>query len=207
LLRALETGEIQRIGGRSIQMVDVRIIAATNRRLAEEVAKGRFREDLYYRLNVITLALPPLRKRTEDIPLLARHFLHEYAQENEKALREISPRAMETLMDYHWPGNVRELENAIERAVVLSTGEVLDVDMLPGPVRQPASMASPPVAAPANGIPFKEAVGAYERQLIVKALKAAGGVQKKAAELLQVKPTTLHEMMKRLNISAESLTA
>jgi len=207
LLRVIQEREFMRLGGVETIRVDVRIIAATNAELEALVADGRFREDLYYRLNVITLALPPLRKRTEDIPLLARHFLHEYAQENEKALREISPRAMETLMDYHWPGNVRELENAIERAVVLSAGEVLDVDMLPGPVRQPATMAAPPVAAPANGIPFKEAVGAYERQLIVKALKAAGGVQKKAAELLQVKPTTLHEMMKRLNISAESLTA
>jgi two-component system response regulator PilR (NtrC family) len=207
LLRVIQEREFMRLGGVETIHVDVRIIAATNAELETLVADGRFREDLYYRLNVITLALPPLRKRTEDIPLLARHFLHEYAQENEKALREISPRAMETLMDYHWPGNVRELENAIERAVVLSTGEVLDVDMLPGPDPPPATRAAPPGAAPANGIPFKEAVGAYERQLIVKALKAAGGVQKKAAELLQVKPTTLHEMMKRLNISAESLTA
>ncbi len=194
-----------RLGGVETIRVDVRIIAATNADLEGLVADGRFREDLYYRLNVITIALPPLRKRTEDIPLLARHFLHEYAQENEKALREISARAMETLMDYHWPGNVRELENAIERAVVLSTGEVLDVDLLPASVRQPGSVSAPPTAAPANGIPFKDAVGAYERQLIIKALKAAGGVQKRAAELLQVKPTTLHEMMKRLNISAESL--
>jgi two-component system response regulator PilR (NtrC family) len=205
LLRVIQEREFMRLGGVETIRVDVRIIAATNADLDGLVADGRFREDLYYRLNVITLALPPLRKRTEDIPLLARHFLQEYAQENEKQLREISARAMETLMDYHWPGNVRELENAIERAVVLSTGEVLDVDLLPASVRQPGSLSAPPATTPANGIPFKEAVGSYERQLIIKALKAAGGVQKKAAELLQVKPTTLHEMMKRLNVSAESL--
>ena len=206
LLRVIQEREFMRLGGLETIRVDVRIIAATNAELETLVAEGRFREDLYYRLNVITIALPPLRKRTEDIPLLARHFLHEYSQENEKSIREFTARAMETLMDYHWPGNVRELENAIERAVVLSTGEVLDVEMLPASVRQPATISPPPASASANGIPFKEAVGAYERQLIIKALKAAGGVQKRAAELLQVKPTTLHEMMKRLNISADSLS-
>ncbi len=206
LLRVIQEREFMRLGGVETIRVDVRIIAATNADLDSLVETGSFREDLYYRLNVITLALPPLRKRTEDIPLLARHFLQRYGDENEKPLREIAPRAMEVLLDYHWPGNVRELENAIERAVVLSTGEVLDVDLLPLAVRQPGSFSVPPAALPANGIPFKEAVGNYERQLIVKALKAAGGVQKRAAELLQVKPTTLHEMMKRLNISSESLS-
>jgi len=205
LLRVIQEKEFMRLGGVDTVKVDVRLIAATNADLDGLVASGAFREDLYYRLNVITLNLPPLRKRTEDIPLLARHFLGYYAAENEKRLREISPRAMEVLMDYHWPGNVRELENAVERAVVLSTGEVLDVDLLPLAVRQPGAFSLPPTALPANGVSFKEAVSSYERQLIVKALKAAGGVQKRAAELLQVKPTTLHEMMKRLNISAEGL--
>jgi two-component system response regulator PilR (NtrC family) len=207
LLRVIQEKEFMRLGGVDTVKVDVRLIAATNADLDALVGSGAFREDLYYRLNVITLNLPPLRKRTEDIPLLARHFLAYYAAENEKPLHEISPRAMEVLMDYHWPGNVRELENAVERAVVLSTGEVLDVDLLPLAVRQPGSFSLPPTALPANGVSFKEAVSAYERQLIVKALKAAGGVQKRAAELLQVKPTTLHEMMKRLNISAEGLAS
>jgi two-component system response regulator PilR (NtrC family) len=114
---------------------------------------------------------------------------------------------MEVLLDYHWPGNVRELENVIERAVVLSTGEVLDVDLLPSSVRQPESVTLPPPVLPPNGIPFKDVVSEYERQIIIKALQACGGVQKRAAELLQVKPTTLHEMMKRLNISSESLVS
>jgi len=205
LLRVIQERELMRLGGVETIKVDVRIIAATNAELEALVRTGHFREDLYYRLNVITIALPPLRKRSEDIPLIARHFLMRFAAENEKPLREISPRAMELLIDYHWPGNVRELENALERAVVLSSGDVLDVDLLPMSVRQPAAAAAPAAALPTNGIAFKEAVSAYERQLIIKALKAAGGVQKRAAELLQVKPTTLHEMMKRLSISAEGL--
>lgn len=208
LLRVIQEREFMRVGGLETIRVDVRIIAATNADLESLVESGGFREDLYYRLNVITITLPPLRKRSEDIPLLVRHFLSHYAEENEKPLRDIAARAMELLMDYHWPGNVRELENVIERAVVLSTGSELDVDLLPSTVRQPGTFSLPAAVLSANGgVPFKEAVGAYERQLIIKALKSAGGVQKRAAELLQVKPTTLHEMMKRLNISADSLVS
>jgi DNA-binding NtrC family response regulator len=206
LLRVIQEKEFMRLGGIETLRADVRIIAATNADLEGSVHQGQFREDLYYRLNVITLQLPPLRKRSEDIPLLAQHFLAQYARENEKELREISPRAMELLLDYHWPGNVRELENVIERAVVLSTGALLDVDLLPASVRQPETvMLLPPSALLPSGIPFRDAVTEYERALIIRALQAAGGVQKRAAELLQVKPTTLHEMMKRLNISSESL--
>ena len=131
LLRVIQEREFMRLGGVETVKVDVRIIAATNADLDGAVASGAFREDLYYRLNVITINLPPLRKRTEDVPLLAQHFLAYYARENEKPIRDISPRAMELLLDYHWPGNVRELENVVERAVVLSTGELLDVDLLP----------------------------------------------------------------------------
>jgi two-component system response regulator PilR (NtrC family) len=207
LLRVIQEREFMRLGGVETIKVDVRIVAATNADLDSMVQQGSFREDLFYRMNVITLTLPPLRKRTEDIPLLAQHFLGHYARENEKALREISPQAMEALLDYHWPGNVRELENVIERAVVLSTGESLGVDLLSPSVRHPESAGLPPPALPANGVAFKDAVSEYERQIIIKALQASGGVQKRAAELLQVKPTTLHEMMKRLNISSESLVA
>jgi DNA-binding NtrC family response regulator len=207
LLRVIQEREFMRLGGLETIRVDVRIIAATNADLDSTVQQGGFREDLYYRLNVITVTLPPLRKRTEDIPLLAQHFLAHYARENEKAIREISPRAMELLLDYHWPGNVRELENAIERAVVLSTGAVLTEDLLPVSVRQRGESTAGllPPTLPANGISFKDAVSEYERQIIIRALQSCGGVQKRAAELLQVKPTTLHEMMKRLNISSESL--
>ena len=205
LLRVIQEREFMRLGGLEIIRVDVRIIAATNADLEAAVQQGQFREDLFYRLNVITVNLPPLRKRTEDVPLLAQHFLSHYARENEKAIRAISPRAMELLLDYHWPGNVRELENAIERAVVLSTGEVLTEELLPSSVRQRESAGLLPPTLPSNGISFKDAVSEYERQIIIRALQSCGGVQKRAAELLQVKPTTLHEMMKRLNISSESL--
>jgi len=210
LLRVIQEREFMRLGGLDTIKVDVRIIAATNADLEHAVQQGQFREDLFYRLAVISVTLPPLRRRSEDIPLLAQHFLAHYARENEKALREISPRAMEMLIDYPWPGNVRELENAIERAVVLSTGEVLTELLLPASVRQRGESPTngggllPPML-PTNGISFKDAVSQYERQIIIRALQSCGGVQKRAAELLQVKPTTLHEMMKRLNISSESL--
>jgi DNA-binding NtrC family response regulator len=203
LLRVIQEKEFMRLGGVETLKTDVRIIAATNAHIEELVHEGGFREDLYYRLNVITVELPPLRQRTEDIPLLVRTFLTKYAEENDKELEEVSSAAMELLLDYQWPGNVRELENVIERAVVLSSGSTLDVDLLPPSVREPDSLPAPSTSLPSNGVPFKEAVSSYERQLIVKALEAAGGVQKAAAELLQVKPTTLHEMMKRLEISVD----
>jgi len=206
LLRVIQEREFMRLGGVEVIKADVRIIAATNADLEEEVAAASFREDLYYRLNVITIHLPPLRKRSEDIPLLINHFLSRYAEENDKPIHQVSPGAMALLLDYHWPGNVRELENVVERAVVLSTGELLDDDLLPLSVRQPAPLAPPPASLPDNGLSMKEVVNDYERQLIVRALQASAGVQKKAAELLQVKPTTLHEMMKRLSISVESVT-
>ncbi len=208
LLRVIQEREFMRLGGVETIKVDVRIVAATNADLEELVQSGGFREDLYYRLNVITIHLPPLRKRTEDIPLLARHFLQMYAAENGKPIREILAPAMRMLMDYRWPGNVRELENAIERAVVLSTGDVVDVELLPPSLKgEDSPIAAVPTPHPAPGTSFWDAVNAYERQLIVKALQAAGGVQKRAAELLQVKPTTLHEMMKRLSVSAETLNS
>jgi two-component system response regulator PilR (NtrC family) len=208
LLRVIQEREFMRLGGVETIRVDVRLIAATNSKLEELVHQGLFREDLYYRLNVITISLPPLRDRSEDIPLLARHFLALYCAENDKPIREITPQAMHLLMDYRWPGNVRELENVIERAVVLSSADRLDVDLLPPAVRGGSEAPPPalPVPQGTDGASFWDSVSAYERQLIVRALHAAGGVQKRAAELLQVKPTTLHEMMKRLNISAETQT-
>jgi two-component system response regulator PilR (NtrC family) len=203
LLRVIQEKEFMRLGGVETLKADVRIIAATNADIETTVKEGRFREDLYYRLNVITIHLPPLRERPEDIPLLVRHFLTIYATENEKPVEEVSPQAMELLLDYDWPGNVRELENVIERAVVLSRGGSIDVDLLPPGVRQPAPSSPPAPNLPEGGVSFKEAISTYERQLIVEALQASGGVQKRAAELLSVKPTTLHEMMKRLKVTNE----
>ncbi|HVS66572.1 MAG TPA: sigma-54 dependent transcriptional regulator [Thermoanaerobaculia bacterium] len=207
LLRVIQEKEFMRLGGVETLKADTRIIAATNADLQELIEKAEFREDLYYRLNVITINLPPLRKRTEDIPLIAQHFITKYAEENDKQIDGIAPSAMELLIDYYWPGNMRELENVIERAVVLSAQGEIDIDLLPLTIRQPHQMSMVPSSLPANGMSLKEAVSGYERQLIIRALQATGGVQKRAAEMLKVKPTTLHEMMKRLNVSAESLAS
>ena len=205
LLRVIQEKEFMPLGGVETHKADARVIAATNADLERMVQDQTFREDLYYRLNVINIQLPPLRQRIEDIPLLARHFLQFYAQENEKEIESIDSHAMELLMDHRWPGNVRELENVIERATVLSTGPVLDVDLLPPSVREPKAVELPAPELPTNGLPFKEAVSTYERQLIIHALRRENGVQKRAAERLKVKPTTLHEMMKRLKITTEGL--
>ncbi|MFQ5349011.1 MAG: sigma-54-dependent transcriptional regulator [Thermoanaerobaculia bacterium] len=207
LLRVIQEKEFMPLGGVDTRKADVRIIAATNADLTENVQAGAFREDLFYRLNVITIDLPPLRKRNEDIPLLVQHFLRKYAHENEKEIESVSAAAMELLLDYSWPGNVRELENVIERAVVLSTEEELGVDLLAPGVRQPGGLFPASSSVPLNGVSFNDAVGGYKRQLIIKALEATGGVQKAAAKLLQLKPTTLHEMMKRLDISVDRIAS
>ncbi len=207
LLRVIQEKEFMRLGGVETLKADARVIAATNADLEAEVARGNFREDLYYRLNVITIALPPLRARTEDIPLLAQHFLGRYGRENEKPLRGIEPEAMSRLLDYAWPGNVRELENVIERAVVLATGEAVDLELLPPAVRRNDGLSLATPTAPGDDVSLKAAVTEFERQLIVRALRQSRGVQKHAAEMLKVKPTTLHEMIKRLNISVESLAS
>ena len=207
LLRVIQEKEFMPLGGVDTRKADVRIVAATNADLTEGVQGGTFREDLFYRLNVITVDLPPLRKRNEDIPLLVEHFLRKYAHENEKPIERVSPAAMELLLDYSWPGNVRELENVIERAVVLSTEEELGVDLLAPGVRQPGGLFPATSSVPLNGVSFNDAVGGYKRQLIIKALEATGGVQKAAAKLLQLKPTTLHEMMKRLDISVDRIAS
>jgi two-component system response regulator PilR (NtrC family) len=167
LLRVIQEKEFMRLGGIETQKADVRIVAATNADLETEVSRGGFREDLYYRLNVIKVSLPPLRARTEDIPLLANHFLARYSRENEKEIHRISPEAMSQLMDYNWPGNVRELENVIERAVVLSSGEELGVALLPTGVREREGLVPHFSAIPDGDVSLKEAVTEFERQLIV----------------------------------------
>jgi two-component system response regulator PilR (NtrC family) len=200
LLRVMQEREFMRLGGMETIKVDVRIIAATNVDLKQAVEDGRFREDLYYRLHVIAIHLPPLRDRKDDIPLLAQHFLQKYAEENERPVLEIGPDTIDLLMDYDWPGNVRELENVIERGVVLTPGRVLSPAMIPEHVRRAPRAIMPSVVLPPEGISLKDVTAAYERQWIESALEAAGGVQKRAAELLHIKPTTLNEMIKRYDI-------
>ncbi len=200
LLRVIQEREFMRLGGVETIKVDVRIIAATNVDLKRMMEEGRFREDLYYRLHVITVQLPPLRERKDDIPLLVQHFLEKYGEENQKTNLELTPEALDMLMDYDWPGNVRELENVIERAVVLSTGSRIDVDLIPDHVRSSRRFQMPQFVVPPEGISFRDVITDFEKRLIESTLEAAGGVQKKAAELLHIKPTTLNEMIKRHDI-------
>jgi len=207
LLRVIQEKEFMRLGSVDTIKVDARIIAATNADLHKLMADSRFREDLYYRLNVITIQLPPLRRRREDIPLLVQHFLQKYSEENKRKVREVTPDAMRILMDTAWPGNVRELENTIERAVVLCTGDRITPELLPDYLRYPMRTDQPAMVVPADGISLKDAVSNYERTMILQSLELANGVQKRAAELLQVKPSTLNEMMKRLGIHAKSNAA
>ncbi len=200
LLRVIQEREFMRLGGMETIRVDARIIAATNCNLQEMVEDGHFREDLYYRLHVINIFLPPLRERKDDVPLLVHHFLAKYAEENNRKDLELMPEALDVLMDYHWPGNVRELENVIERAVVLSAGPRIGTELIPEHVRTPQGFQIPRFVVPPEGISFKDVVTNVEKRLIESTLEAAGGVQKRAAELLGIKPTTLNEMIKRYEI-------
>ena len=201
LLRVMQEREFMRLGGVETLKVDVRVIAATNVDLRRAVEEGRFREDLYYRLNVIAIQLPPLRQRKEDIPALAQHFVDKYSQENGKAVEAVTPEALQVLMDYDWPGNVRELENVIERGVVLSTGPYIGPELVPDQVRtSPGFFHIPPVSVPPEGINLREVIAGFERRIIESTLEATGGVQKDAARLLGLKPTTLNEMIKRHGI-------
>jgi DNA-binding NtrC family response regulator len=200
LLRVMQEREFMRLGGMETIKVDVRIIAATNCDLRQLMDEGRFREDLYYRLHVINIYLPPLRERKEDIPLLAQSFLEKYGQENNKTGLELTPAALDLMMEYDWPGNVRELENVIERAVVLTSGTRIGADLVPEHVRKTPNFQIPQFVIPPEGISFKHVTTDFEKRLIESTLEAAGGVQKRAAEMLQIKPTTLNEMIKRYDI-------
>ena len=215
LLRVIQEREFMRLGGTETIKVDVRILAASNEDLLKLVREGRFREDLYHRLNVISLQLPPLRERKEDVPLLVERFLEQFCRENDKPPRLFSHAAMRLLMDYEWPGNVRELENAVERAVVLSTQEWLDVDLLPESVRTREIVKGvrlqlaeflPPMpgevgsrgSAPAPSL--FEILEEVERRIIVDMLERTNWNQTEAAERFQVPLSTLNQKIKRLGI-------
>src|SRR5687767_2204892 len=197
LLRALQEREFERIGDNQTIKVDVRVIAATNSELTRMVAEGSFREDLYYRLNVIPIHLPPLRDRRDDIPVLAQHFLEKFAP---GAQIQISQVAMRVLMAYPWPGNVRQLENAVERAVTLGSGrKEIDVVDLPPEIQDvPQPMSTPFVEFPEEGLDLPAYLTSIERDLIQRSLERTGGNRNRAAELLRIKRTTLVEKLKRL---------
>jgi len=209
LLRVIQEKEFMPLGSGEVIRVDVRILAATNSDLYKLVQEGRFREDLYYRLNVINIALPPLRERREDIPLLIEHFFNKYCQENDKfldsegrSILRFDAEAMQILMDYSWPGNVRELENVVERAVVLATQPVVTADVLPDYLLQQAGMRIRRDAGgrlPPDASLF-EMVADYERRVIIEYLEKANWSQTQAAEMLRIPLSTLNQKIKRLQI-------
>jgi two-component system response regulator HydG len=202
LLRVIQEREFMRLGSVETVKVDVRLIAATNADLKRLVGERAFREDLYYRINVISIALPPLRSKPDDIPLLTQYFLDKYGAENARENLEISDEALELLKRHSWPGNVRELENAIERAVVLAppSGKI-DAELIREYI-EPSSrdLPTPSISVPPEGLPMKDVVQEFQKQLIIDALRKTSWVQKEAAKLLDVKPTTLNEMIKRHGI-------
>jgi two-component system response regulator HydG len=196
LLRVLQEKEIQRVGSEAVLQVDVRVVAATNRDLEEDVQAGRFREDLFYRLNVMHLNVPPLRGRQEDIPLLAQHFLEKYARRNRKTVKGFAPLAMDMLLKYDWPGNVRELENAIERAVILLSGDHVTEKQLPlrimreHPGHEPAADAAMPAT---DGTRTLEEM---EKEAIMTTLAATDDNKSETARRLGISRKTLHNKLK-----------
>ena len=194
LLRVIQEHEFERVGGNKTISVNVRIVAATNKSLEEQVKEGKFREDLYYRLNVVNLNIPPLRSRREDIEPLSRHFLEKYAAETGKKITELSPRALSCLLAHDWPGNVRELQNAIERAVVLSKGSVLTPRDFPQNLQGDDQIC---LQVPEKGGSLTEILEDLERQLILQTLQREDGSQTRAAETLGIKRTTLRYKMEK----------
>jgi two-component system response regulator HydG len=200
LLRVIQEREIQRVGGEETITIDVRILAATNRNLEADVSAGKFREDLFYRLNVVTLNVPALRDRRDDIPLLAQHFLEKYSAKNRKAVKGFTPQSMDLLIKYEWPGNVRELENAIERAVILLTGDHISEKELPLSILQSAPSADDHILSPsavADPRPLEE----VEKEAILAALAAVGGNKSEAARRLGITRKTLHQKLKRYGVT------
>lgn len=201
LLRVLQEREFTPLGATERKHVEVRIIAATNQDLKQEMESRNFREDLYYRLNVIQIALPSLRERRDDIPLLVGHFLEKFSRERDSSLQRFEQEAMRCLMNFSWPGNVRQLENVVERAVVLSAGrEVLGLEDLPEELQRADRMIMPAVRIDSDGIFLDRVLADFEGRLVYQALESASWTKTRAARLLNIKRTTLIEKMKRLGI-------
>lgn len=209
LLRVLQERKVRRVGGANDLAVECRVIAATNRRLETEIEKGAFREDLYFRLNVIQIKLPALRERRADIPMLVDAFINKFAEQMQSNVRGITDTAMQVLMGWSWPGNVRELENVIERGVILASSNRIDVDALPTSMRGGATM--PPTSTPVNtallmdvpadGLDLEATLEGYERLLLEKALQRTGGKKKKAAELLKLSFRSFRYRLAKLGLS------
>jgi DNA-binding NtrC family response regulator len=208
LLRVIQDRSFERIGGIKGIKVDIRIIAATNQDLETLVRQGNFREDLYYRLNVIPVRLPPLRERVGDVPLLVAHFLEEFSKKRKKPAKRLSPQAMDILKRYPWPGNVRELENLMERLVILTEGDVVEVEDLPERFRPSLSLGfeTESIDFPGDGLNLPQAMQEFERRLILKALEKSNWVKSRAAQLLHLNRTTLIEKMKKQQIVTPTRT-
>ena len=205
LLRVLQEGEIRPVGESRSVKVDVRIIAATHRDLRKLAGEGRFREDLYYRLNVVQLRVPPLRERPEDIPVLARMFLDRFSNRFHTGPLKLPPDIFERLRALPWPGNVRELENALESMVALSTGGELDLGLLPssdGSTPPESPLRPEPAREDAPGAGLKERVEAYERGLILDAMRLSGGNRSEAARRLGIGRATLHDKLRKYGLDA-----
>jgi two-component system response regulator AtoC len=202
LLRVLQEDEIRRVGENQPRKVDVRILAATIRDLAEEVRSSQFREDLFYRLNVLSVKIPPLRDRTEDIPLLVDHFLERCNQKLGTKVAGVDPAAMKMLMEYPWPGNVRELENLMERAVILCDGNKITPDLLTDKVSHTAPQ--PSTHLPPGQLSIKKTTRAMEEELIKRALAETGGNRTRAAKLLEISHRTLLYKLKDYKIDADA---
>ncbi|WP_029910064.1 sigma-54-dependent transcriptional regulator [Pelobacter seleniigenes] len=197
ILRVLQEGEFERLGGSTTIKVDVRLLAATHKDLEQMVAAGSFRQDLFFRLSVVPLHLPPLRERTMDIPALAEHFLHRYSHKNRKDIRSIQADAMEALLAYQWPGNIRELENAIERAVILCLEEKIALQHLPQQVRQAFAETTERPFAIRPGLTLKD----MEKELILSTLRQTGENRTKAAEILGITRQTLQNKLKEYGLT------
>jgi DNA-binding NtrC family response regulator len=204
LLRVLQERQFERIGGMRTLEADVRIIAATHRNLEDAVRKGKFREDLYYRINVIPIHLPPLRERKADIPVLIGHFLKTFNTMKKKRVTAVTDDAMDRMINYGWPGNVRELQNTMEMLVVMKEEGMIDMDDLPERIYHyggGTSDTASEVDIPEGGINLNQAVTQFEKNILLKALEKSGGVKNKAAQLLKLNRTTYVEKLKRYNIS------
>jgi len=209
LLRALQERQIERLGDSRPVKFDIRIIAATNVDLRRMVKEGSFREDLYYRLNVIPVRLPPLRDRKDDLPLLSQHFVRRSCEANGLAAKTLTQETLRALMNYSWPGNIRQLENAVEHAVAMSgTGTELGVPQLPDEIRRPLeSHAMPSMTIPDEGINFVSVVSQLERDLILRCLEKTGGNKRQAARLLQLSRTTLIDKLRRFKVGGDTQAA
>jgi DNA-binding NtrC family response regulator len=196
-LHFLESGEFERVGGTQTLKVDSRIIAATNRDLAQAVEEKKFREDLFFRLNVISITLPPLRKRKEDIPKLANHFLQKFNQEMNRRITSIDASALDTLSSYSWPGNIRELQNVLERAVVLAPGETITADLLPPQLSQKGKEEISP------GLSLEEATKKFKKDFISQTLSLTGNNQSQAAKILGIQRTYLNKLIKDLGMGGD----